>query len=185
MSENLKHNVTQSVFEWFFSTDGPHAFDSHNHRHVLEEQSLCLGKTKYHGVCLRKGCHFSAAVWSVSSLLTEPLTKKKNCDRQRWQKYIYFVLKVIRTTFTPFCQGVIRSLVLHYSPLVGKLRCLPSWCSGFFRHLTAGDLSSNFNEEHFAYFKGKTNTFSLGTFPRQVSLIGNPQFSIGIVSLSV
>lgn len=170
-------------FEWFFSADGPHAFDSHNHRHVLEEQSLCLGKTKYHGVCLQKGCHFSAAVWSVSSLLTEPLIKKKNCDRQRWQKYIYFVLKVIRTTFTPSCQGVIRSLVLHYSPLVCKLWGLPSWCSG---------LSVTSQQEAWVPILMKSilhilkekHTCSLWALSPKTGKV-NPQFSIGIVSLSV
>lgn len=67
----------------------------------------------------------------VSPASSQSPSQKKNCDRQRWQKYIYFVLKVIRTRFTPSCQGVIRSLVLHYSPLVCKLWFLPpSWCSG-------------------------------------------------------
>lgn len=113
--------------------------------------------------------------------------KKKNCDRQRWQKYIYFVLKVIRTTFTPSCQGVIRPLVLHSSPLVGKLWCLPSWCSGLSVTSQQEAWVPILMKSIFHILKEKHTCFLWALSPknRHVSLIGNPQFSIGIVSLSV
>lgn len=75
----------------FFSADSPRAFDSRNRRHVLGERSLCQGKTKYHIVCLQKGCHFSAAVWSVSSLLAEPLCQKPVTGRDGESTYILYL----------------------------------------------------------------------------------------------
>lgn len=78
-------------------------------------------------------------------------TPHKSCDRQRWLKYIYSLLKVIRTTFTSSCQGVVRSLALHYFPLLAKLWCQAS--AVVMCHLAAGSLRLEFNEEHLAFLK--------------------------------
>lgn len=154
-------------FEGFFSADSLRAFDSRNRRHVLEERSLCQGKTKYHIVCLQKGCHFSAAVWSVSSLLTEPLCQKPVTGRDGKSTYILY-LKWYGQHLHLLSGGYSLSHAPLFSPshqVVAPAK-LVQW---FVRHLTAGGPSSNFNDEHFAYFKGKTYVFALkilsGRFP--------------------